>query len=238
MLRSVLTGLLIVAGMLSLGAHADETKIRQKLQAKFPNMAIDSIIKAPFAGLYEVVLDGEIVYTDEKAEYFFGGNIYDIRTLPPRNLTQDSASRLTVKTLQSSTGSAIKRVTGNGSRTIYTFEDPNCGYCKQLYRELAKVNDITHYVFLIPILGQDSYDKSRAVWCARDRAKAWDDIMQARVVPAPANTCSTPIDQNLQLMRRFGIRGTPAIYLADGQQIGGYLPAEKIEQALKTVTVK
>ncbi len=238
MLRSVVTGMMIIFGAVSLGAHADETKIRQKLQARFPAMAVESVTKAPFAGLYEVVLDGEIVYTDAKVEYFFGGNIYDIRTLPPRNLTQDSTNRMTAKTLEGSIASAIKRVKGGGSRTIYTFEDPNCGYCKQLHQELAKVNDLTHYVFLIPILGQDSYDKSRAVWCARDRPKAWDELMQGGVVPGLATNCSTPIEKNLQLMRRFGIRGTPAIYLTDGQQIGGFLSADKIEQALKAVGSK
>lgn len=239
MLRSVvLTGMLIMLAVLAPAAHADEAAIRQKLQAKFPNMAVESVVKSPFAGLYEVVLDGEIVYTDEKVEYFFGGNIYDVRTLPPRNLTQERTDRLAAKTLQGAVGSAIKRVKGNGSRVLYTFEDPNCGYCKQLYKELGKVNDLTHYVFLIPILSQDSHDKARAVWCAKDRAKAWDELMQSGTIPAGALSCSTPIDRNLALMRRFGIRGTPAIYLANGQQIGGYLPAEKIEQALKSVNAK
>jgi len=239
MVRRMLTGLVMVSGLLAFGASADEAKVRQKLQAKLPNMVVESVAKAPFAGLYEVVLDGEIVYTDEKADYFFGGNIFDLRTQPPKNLTQDSTHRLSAKTLQSSVGSAIKRVKGNGKRTIYTFEDPNCGFCKQLQKELAKVSDVTHYVFLIPILGPDSHDKSRAVWCARDRVKAWDDLMLRSVGPPDGLAdCSTPIEKNLQLMRRFGIRGTPAVYLVNGQQIGGYLSAEKIEQALKTIGPK
>ena len=238
MLRRIFTTLMMVSGLLAFGASADEAKVRQKLQTKFPNMAIESVAKAPFAGLYEVVLDGEIVYTDEKVDYFFGGNIFDIRTQPPKNLTQDSTNRLAAKTLQGAVGSAIKRVKGNGTRTIYTFEDPNCTYCKQLQKELTKVNDITHYVFLIPILGQDSHNKAQAIWCAKDRAKAWDDMMLRSVTPdGPAN-CSTPIEKNLQLMRRFGIRGTPAVYMLNGQQIGGYVPAERIEQALATVSPK
>lgn len=237
-LRGITTGLAIISGVLAFDASADEAKVTQKLQGKFPNMVVESVTKSPFAGLYEVVLDGEIVYTDDKVEYFFGGNIYDIRTLPPKNLTQDSTNRLAAKTLQGSTASAIKRVKGSGKRTLYTFEDPNCSYCKQLQKELAKINDVTHYVFLIPILGQDSHDKARAIWCAKDRAKAWDDLMLRAVAPEGGANCSTPIDRNLQLMRRFGIRGTPAVYLPDGQQIGGYLPAEKIEQALKNYAAK
>lgn len=238
MLRRVAVWVLTVGALVACSASANEAKIRQILQGKFPTMTVESVTKAPFAGLYEVVLDGEIVYTDEKVEYFFGGSIYDIRTLPPRNVTEESTNRAVVQLLNGSRDLAIRRVKGNGKRTLYTFEDPNCGYCKQLSRELAKVDDVTIYTFLLPILSQDSIDKSRAVWCAKDRAKAWDDLMLNAALPEGGNACNTPIEKNLQLMRRFGIRGTPAVYLANGQQIGGYVPAEKIEQALNSVAAK
>jgi thiol:disulfide interchange protein DsbC len=235
MLKRYAACMLVLCGLAAFNAAAEEARIRQILQNKFPNMTVQSVTKAPFAGLYEVVLDGEIVYTDAKVEYFFGGNIYDIRTLPPRNLTQEANNRLVVLTLAGSQEQAIKRVKGNGRRILYTFEDPNCGYCKRLQQELEKVTDVTIYTFLLPILSQDSVEKSRAVWCAPDRAKAWDDLMLRAVLPEGGRACSTPIERNLQLMRRFGIRGTPAIYLANGQHIGGFMPAEKLEQALNAL---
>lgn len=238
MLRRLAVCALTVWGLVACSASADEAKIRQILQGKFPTMPVESVTKAPFAGLYEVVLDGEIVYTDEKVEYFFGGNIYDIRTLPPRNLTEESTGRAVVQILNGSRDLAIRRVKGNGKRTLYTFEDPNCGYCKQLSKELEKITDVTIYTFLLPILGADSVEKSRAVWCAEDRAKAWDDLMLKAALPQAGKTCNAPVEKSLQLMRRFGIRGTPAVYLANGQQIGGYVPAEKIEQALNSVAAK
>lgn len=236
MLRTILMGMLAVAFTAGT-AVADEASVRQKIQAKFPNFSIERVSKAPL-GLYEVVLDGEIVYTDEKVDYFFGGAIYDIRTLPPRNITEARVNSLSAKALAGATASAIKRVKGNGKRTLYTFEDPNCGFCKKLYKELAKVTDVTQYVFLVPILSRDSVDKARAIWCAKDRGKAWDDLMQNAIVPDGAADCATPIEKNIALMRRFGIQGTPAVYLANGQQIGGYLPAEQIEQALQRVSGK
>lgn len=219
-------------------AYADEASIRQTLQARFPNLTVESVKKAPFAGLYEVVLDGEIVYTDEKVEYFFSGSIYDIRTLPPRNLTPDNTERMVANTLNGERDAAIKLVKGNGARTLYTFEDPNCGYCKRLSRELTKIDNVTIYTFLLPILSQDSVDKSRAVWCADDRAQAWEDLMLKAALPEGARNCATPIEKNRELMRRFGIRGTPAIYLENGRRIGGYLPAAQIEQALNSVPPK
>jgi len=230
--------MLALWGLAAFPARADEASVRKMIQGKFPTMTVESVTKAPFAGLYEVVLDGEVVYTDEKVEYFFGGNIYDIRTVPPRNLTQERAGQFVARVLNGSLNQALKRVRGNGKRTLYTFEDPNCGYCKQLYKELAKIPDVTIYTFLLPILSPNSVEKATAVWCAKDRAKAWDQVMTTSTVDGNGKSCDTPIQKNLQLMHRFGIRGTPAVYLADGRHIGGYVPAEKIEQALNSVPSK
>jgi thiol:disulfide interchange protein DsbC len=188
----------------------------------------------PVGGLYEVVFEGQIVYTDEKVSYIFSGNLIDLRGNGERNLTRERTMQLAADALTKSQDAAIKRVKGNGRRVLYTFEDPNCTYCKQLQKELVKLNDVTIYTFLWPILSQDSVEKSKAIWCAKDRARAWDDAMMRSVTPTGSKDCQTPFDRNMQLAQRFGMRGTPAVYLANGQQIGGFLPADKIEQALTT----
>ena len=238
MLRRIAVCVIGLWALVACSADANEAKIRQILEGKFPKMKVESVTKAPFAGLYEVVLDGEIVYTDDKVEYFFGGNLYDIRKLPPRNLTQESANQIIVKVLAASQDIAIKRVKGDGSRTLYTFEDPNCGFCQKLSQELTKVDNVTVYTFLTPILSQDSIEKSRAVWGAGDRAKAWDDLMLRATLPDSGETCNAPIERSLALMKRFGVRGTPAIYLQTGQHIGGFIPADQIERALNSVSAK
>jgi thiol:disulfide interchange protein DsbC len=122
-------------------------------------------------------------------------------------------------------------VRGNGKRVLYTFEDPNCGYCKELYKELAKMTDVTVYTYLLPILSPDSTEKSRAIWCAKDRVKAWDQVMTKGAVSEPSKPCDAPLAKNTEMSQRLGIRGTPAIYMANGQQLGGYVPAQQIEQA-------
>lgn len=213
-------------------ANADEASVRQALQDRLPSMVVESVARSPFAGLYEVVLDGEIVYTDEKAEYFFGGNIYDIRTLPPRNVTQERLNQLAAKAFNDARELAIKRVRGNGARTLFTFEDPNCGFCKALQRELAKMDNVTIYTFLMPILSQDSVEKSVAVWCAKDRAGAWEELMSRGVVPESGTACSHPLNRVAAIARRFQIQSTPAIFLGDGRHIGGMRSAMDIEKAL------
>jgi len=235
MLRKIVVLLSVLAGLAASAAYASEAGIRQGFQAKFPNATVESVARAPFPGLYEVVFNGQIAYTDEKVSFVFIGSLYDMRGSAERNLTRDRSAQLTAQTLRKSTDSAFKRVRGNGKRTLYTLEDPNCPYCKRLHDELAKVNNITVHTFLLPILGPESVEKSKAVWCAKDRAKAWDEAMKRGAVSQSDTGCATPFEKNAELAQRFGVRGTPAVYLTDGRQIGGFLPAEQIEQALNSV---
>jgi thiol:disulfide interchange protein DsbC len=232
--------LLVVTGLAAGTAGASEAAIRKAVQARFPDMPVDSVSKTPFGGIYEVVVGGgrRILYTDEKVGYVFVGSLIDMRGVGERDLTAERSAQLALQTLRKSTDQAIKRVRGNGKRVIYTFEDPNCGFCRQLQRELLKISDITIYTFLWPILSQDSEDKSRAIWCAKDRAKAWDDVMLRGAGAQSDGQCETPIDRNKQLAQRFRINGTPAIFFADGSMNGGYMPAEQLEQALNSVATK
>ena len=214
-------------------ADSDDATVRQGFQTKFPKMAVESVGKTPFPGIFEVIVDGQIFYTDAKLTYLFSGNLLDLRGGQPRNLTQETTGKLAAATLGKSTDLAVKRVRGNGKRVIYTFEDPNCGYCKELQKELNKVNDVTIYTFLWPILSQDSIDKSKSIWCARDRAKTWEDYMVKGVAPTGKRDCDTSaLERNAKLAQRFGLRGTPGVYLANGEQVGGYVPADKLEAAL------
>lgn len=238
MLRKLAMILAVLAGLAAGSACASEAAIRKAVQARFPDIPVDSVSKTPFGGIYEVVLGGRILYTDERVSYIFIGSLLDTRGVGERDLTAERSAQLTAQTLRKATDQAIKRVRGNGKRVIYTFEDPNCGYCRQLQRELQKISDITIYTFLWPILSQDSVDKSKAIWCAKDRAKAWDDVMLRGVVAQSDGQCETPIDRNKQLAQRFRINGTPAIFFADGSMNGGYLPAEQLEQALNSVSTK
>jgi thiol:disulfide interchange protein DsbC len=233
----VLAVLLALAAVMGAGARAqgaagnEEAVLRKALQAKLPQMTVESITRLPFGGLYEVILGGEIVYTDARAEFLMGGTLYDLRAGQPRNLTQETQQKIAARTLTTTHENAIKMVRGNGRRVIYTFEDPNCGYCRQLYKELGKLNDITVYTYLLPVLSPDSADKSRAIWCSKDRAKAWDQMMVKGSVSEQPKPCDNPLEKNALVAKRLNITGTPAVYLASGQQLGGYLPADKIEQA-------
>ena len=128
--------------------------------------------------------------------------------------------------------SAVKIVRGNGSRRIAIFADPNCGYCKRFERETANVTDLTMYVFLYPILSPDSAEKSKAIWCAPDRAKAWQDLMLKDALPAGAANCATPIDKLMALGREKRVTGTPTIFFEDGERVPGAMPVAAFEKRL------
>ena len=237
MSRNLLGGIVALFVLHAASAHADEAVIRKAMQARFKDLPVESVSKTPFAGIYEVVLGGRVLYTDEKGSFVFIGSLLDLRGGGERNLTEERSTQLAAQALKQSTDLAIKRVRGNGRRVVYTFEDPNCGWCRKFHGELSKLNNVTIYTFLWPILSPDSVEKSKLVWCAKDRVKAWDDMMTRGNVQVQeaGKGCDTPIEKNLALAKRFDARGTPAVYLADGRQVGGFVTADKLEEALATI---
>jgi thiol:disulfide interchange protein DsbC len=234
-LMTTLMGLVLVTAPLF--GQADEASVRKAAEAYFDKMKIDEVRKLPEYGLYELRVGYDLMYTDEKASFFFTGNLIDAKT--HKNMTQARTREISaIKFSDLPLEYAVKNVRGKGTRVVATFEDPNCTYCKQLQKELAKVDDITVYTFLLPILAEDSATKSRAIWCANDRAKAWTDLMIENKAPAAAtDACKAPIDQVKQLGEKYRIRGTPTIFLANGQRIPGMVRAPQLEEMLKSGVV-
>ena len=224
--------LLIGAFTLSSFSHADEVAVRKAVQDWIgPDARVESIAKAGFLDLYEVRVDGELFYTDGQGRYVILGNIVDIKS--QRNLTQERKAALSrIDFADLPLVLAAKQVKGRGRRVLATFEDPNCAYCRKLAQELEKLDDITVYTFLLPILSEDSADKARAIWCAKDRGRAWRDWILNGKQPGKA-ACAAPIDQLQAIGRKYNITGTPTLFLADGNRIGGYVPAAQLELALE-----
>lgn len=211
-------------------AQAGENEIRQSLQSKLPNVGkLEHIVKTPYAGLYEVIVNDRLLYTDEQGQYLFDGSVIDVKSR--RNITEERSRLLfAIEFDKLPLDLAVKKVKGNGKRKMAQFTDPNCGYCKRLERELSKVDNVTIYSFLYPIF-QGSGEIVRNVHCAKDPVKAWDDLMLNGIAPASAS-CKTPIDKVLALGKKLRVTGTPNLIFGDGTQVPGYLPAEELEKHL------
>lgn len=209
-------------------------KLAPKLIPILGNVQVERIMPSKHEGLYEVLTPNGIVYTDKNGSFVNFGPIIDTAT--KQNLTAkrlDEFSKFVFKDLPFK--DAIKTVKGDGSRVIATFEDPNCGFCKKLMQEFAKVDNVTIYTFLVPILGPDSATKSTAIWCSADPGKSWNGFMTgtAALPTAPAGQCDTPFARNDEMKRKLRITGTPTILFMDNSKEAGYMTAAALEAKLK-----
>ena len=226
---------LICTLALSQAAWAQEDVIRKNLPARLPQFKqIDEVRKSEIPGLYEVRVDGsEIYYTDAKADFLIEGSLIDTRN--KRNLTEERVEKLTAVKFDSlPLKDAFTLVRGNGERKMAVFEDPNCGYCKRFERDMQKVDNVTIYMFLYPILGADSVEKSKAIWCAKDRGTAWLDwMLRDQAVSSTAGGCdATALSRNVELGRKYKINGTPTLLFTNGSRVPGAVDAKKVEQML------
>lgn len=217
----------------SLGSFAQEATIRKNLTERLPKLPpIEEISKTPMEGLYEVrVNQSEIFYTDAQGNFLIQGNLIDVRA--QEDLTEKRQAKLTEISFKDlPLKDAFTIVRGDGKRKVAVFEDPNCGYCKRFERDLTKVDNVTVHVFLYPILSQDSADKSRNIWCAKDKGKAFLDWMVKDVTPAPANCDTSALARNLEFGKKNRITGTPTLIFANGARVPGAIGADRVEKLL------
>ena len=214
-------------------AFADEAAIRKNIGERVPNFPkIDEVTKTAIPGIYELRIGTDILYTDEEGNHVIEGQLIETKT--KTNLTEQRVAKLTAidfKTLPLKDAMVWKQ--GTGERKLVVFADPNCGYCKKFERDLQSVKDITVYTFLYPILGGDSPEKSKQIWCAKDNIKVWRDWMIKGTPIAESPACDTSaLQRNLALGRKHRITGTPGLVYEDGKMQPGAVGAEAVERQL------
>ncbi len=233
LLRSTMT-LALAMTLAAPGVFAQEALIRKNLAERLPDFPkIDEVNKTPIPGLYEVRIGTEILYTDERGDHVIQGNIIDTKTRS--DLTQARIDKITAIDFAAlPLKDAIVWKQGTGERKLVVFADPNCGYCKKFETEMQQVKDVTVYTFLLPILGGDSPDKSRNIWCAKDNSAAWRDWMiKGAAAPRSMGNCDTSVLQrNLAMAKKYRVNGTPALVFEDGKRVPGALPPEEVEKRL------
>lgn len=215
-------------------ALAQEAAIRKNIAERLPDFPkIDEITKSPIPGLYELRIGTDIFYSDEQGNHLIEGQMIDTKNRV--NLTEARINKLTaINFADLPIKDALVWKNGTGARKIAVFADPNCGYCKRFEKDLQQVKDVTVYTFLYPILGGDSPEKSRDIWCAKDNAKVWLDWMLRSVTPARSmGECdASAIQRNAAMGRKYRVNGTPAVIFEDGKRIPGAMNAEQIEKQL------
>lgn len=207
--------------------------IKRTLQERLSGVRVLDVIPTGIAGLYEVYTSDGIVYSDARGDHVFVGNLVDTRTR--RSVTSDRTdARNSIDFATLPFERAIRIVRGSGTRKLAVFADPDCPYCQKLERELAGLGDATIYIFLFPLddLHPEARAKSRAIWCAPDRAQAWTRWMFEQVLPEQADACAgDPVAELATLAGTLGIRSTPTLFLESGRRIAGVMSQDELERA-------
>jgi thiol:disulfide interchange protein DsbC len=231
MLRSIMA----LTALSSSLVGAQEATIRKNLSERLSNLPkIDEISKTPMNGLFEIRMGNDVMYSDAEGHFLIQGALIDVRQ--KRNLTEERLEKLsTIPFDQLPPKTAFTQVRGNGKRKLAVFADPNCGYCKRFEKDLQKLDNVTIYHYLYPILGEDSKTKSKNIWCAKDKAKTWNDWMINGATPPNANCDTSAIDTILAFGQKQRITGTPMILFTDGTRVPGAVPMAQVEKMLAEI---
>jgi thiol:disulfide interchange protein DsbC len=226
------------AGLLlgSTGIWAQDANLKKTLTERLPSLPkIEEISKTPMPGVFEIRVQGnEIFYTDAKGDFLIQGALID--TKQKRNLTEERNDKLSAVPFDSlPLKYAFTQVKGNGKRKLVIFADPNCGYCKRFERDLQKIDNVTIYHMMYPVLGEDSKVKSRNIACAKDRAKTWNDWMLQGTTPPTVNCDNHNIEAIVEFGKKYRINGTPTLFVADGTRVPGAIDAAQVESLLNSV---
>ena len=215
-------------------AFAQEAVIRKNIAERLPDFPkIDEVTKTPVAGLYELRIGTDLFYSDERGDHILEGHL--IETKSRNDLTTARIDKLTAIDFATlPLKDAIVWKQGSGARKLVVFADPNCGYCKKFEKEMQQVKDVTVYTFLYPILGGDSPEKSRDIWCAKDNGTVWRDWMIKGAAPARSmGQCdASALQRNIDMAKKFRINGTPALVFEDGKRVPGALAPDQVEKQL------
>ncbi|MDO5666915.1 MAG: DsbC family protein [Alcaligenaceae bacterium] len=213
-------------------AQTVEESIKKNLSDRI-SLPIAEVHKTPFDNLYEVRVQGNVVYTDADGKFvIFSGQLYDLeKKVNLTELAVEEMNRVDIDSLPLEL--ALKATYGKGGNDrIVTFEDPNCPWCKRLQAEFKKM-DVTVYTFVTPMLSADSFVKSRNILCAKEPVKTWQDWMANNINPAEQDDCQPPFNEVLELMQASNVSGTPAILFENGKRINGFADASRLISVMK-----
>jgi thiol:disulfide interchange protein DsbC len=210
---------------------------RIEMSKKIPGTKPDDFRQSPVPGLWELARGADIVYVTADAKFALAGDLYEIAT--DTNVSDRRRRDARLEMMNAVPESQMVVFSPKDPKyTVTVFTDIDCGYCRKLHSEMAKYNELgirVRYLFY-PRTGPntESWSKAVAVWCspnrndALTRAKRGEDIK--------LNKCgTTPVDHDYELGQEIGLRGTPAILLANGDLLPGYVPPATLAKRLQSV---
>ena len=218
----------LLAASLSGAAHADSAAIKQSL-AKLGVQSTD-IQPSPVSGMSTVLTDSGVLYVTDDGKHIIQGPMYDVSGAQPVNVT----NQLLAGKLNALTKEMIVYKAPKEQHVITVFTDITCGYCHKLHEQMSDYNalgiTVRYLAFPRQGLDSDAEKEMKAIWCAKDKNKAFDDVMAGKSV-APAS-CDVDIADHYALGVQLGVSGTPAVVLSNGTLVPGYQPPKEMKEFL------
>lgn len=243
---------------------AQDREVLTTLQNAYPDNRVRFARETAVSNFYEVILGSSVsyVFVDREAlqqylkstadkssvtideatrnrifrHWVFGGVFFDMSTgtdltAPMKKLAQ----LIDVNALP--LDQAIIRTKGVPKNTLYVFTDPLCPFCKKQETLLEQITDVRIVTFLTPLvsLHPEAREVAARIWCAKDKVKAFEDVMLRNVTLKEKAQCEAPILANEKLMQSLSIKGTPTIIFENGERVTGAMSKEQILEKFKTI---
>ncbi len=225
--------LLISIGLCAENSSAEvPVAVKQALTQAFPKLPSFEITQSPVDGIYEARIEGQVLYVGEKGDFFLLGELIEAKSM--ENLTQASQKKFRASLLSTLDIEQTVRFTPAKTKyTIYAFTDVDCVYCRKFHDNIQEIMDAgieVRYLFA-PFRGEAALARAESVWCSKDKAALMTMAKQGKEIPE--KKCNNPIQEHLKLVNQLQIRGTPHIILSNGHAISGFVPPEKIIEAIQ-----
>jgi len=216
--------------------NSDQSVVKSleaNLKASGIEEKIISAVATDMEGIYWVTAEGlPAFFTDKSGKHIIQGQIISVGEGEP----VDISGTLVARTAQDALKAVDKKdmiiypAKGETKSIVYSFTDADCPYCTKLHAEMDEINALGIEVrYLAWPRSEASIPKMEAIWCSEDRVAAMNQAKSGANLVGPS--CASPVQEQIALGARLGVRGTPAIFTESGNQIGGYLPAEQLAQA-------
>ncbi|HCU89555.1 MAG TPA: disulfide bond formation protein DsbC [Gammaproteobacteria bacterium] len=214
-----------------------DERLVKAIEKVFPGTSVTSVSSGPLAGLHEVILGPSVLYISEDGRFLVRGDVFDLSSL--ENVTKSRRAQARVDAfLEMGVENMIEFAPKHSQaiRHLYVYTDIDCGYCRKMHLEIEQLNDagiaVRYLAYPRAGIGSESYDKAVSVWCSSNPQKALTVAKSGNTIEPLS--CENPVTKHYRMGEAMGLRGTPAVYLDDGNQIGGYVPAKELIKKLIT----
>ncbi|MGM0481386.1 MAG: bifunctional protein-disulfide isomerase/oxidoreductase DsbC [Pseudomonadota bacterium] len=231
--KQVFTRFLLLVGLsttLSVAAQQVNTSQLEKL-----GIQVGEVSETSISGLYQITSNQGIFYVSKDGSRLLAGNLFDLTSEQPTNLTEQAMAQLRQQQLAKVEDEMVVYPASDEQYKITVFTDTTCGYCRRMHENLGQYLDrgITVRYLAFPRGGLNSKGgrQLQKVWCADQPAEALTAFKNNEQVDS--RDCDNPVAKHYRMGQAFGVTGTPAVVLPDGRLLPGLRTADALIEEMQ-----